>query len=97
MTKVIITPRARGDIEDAIALLGLPDDTWLRVRRSLRVLETFPLGGRALEARWSGARFVLGPWRWMVLIYRYEEPSDRAYVVAAHDARSADSAIARGQ
>ena len=93
MIQVIVSPRAQGDIEDAIALLKLPDDTWLRVHRSLQVLKTFPLGGRALEDRWSGARFVLGPWRWMVLIYRYEETSERVFVVAMHDGRSGNSAL----
>lgn len=93
MTQIIITPGAQGDVEDAIGLLKLPDDTWLRVHRSLQVVETFPLGGRALEGRWSNARFVLGPWRWMVLIYRYEEAAERVYIVAVHDVRSSSSAL----
>jgi plasmid stabilization system protein ParE len=93
VTQVIVTPRAEGDVEDAIALLKLPDDTWARVHRSLRVIETFPLGGRALEGRWADARFVLGPWRWMILIYRYEEAAERVYIVAVHDARSSSSAL----
>ena len=93
MTQVIITPRVQGDIEDAIGLLELPSDTWTRVRHSLRVLETFPLGGRALGGRWADIRFVLGPWRWMVLLYRYEEGVDCIYVVAVHDARSSSSAL----
>ena len=97
MIQVIVSPRAQGDIEDAIALLRLPDNTWLRVHRSLQVLKTFPLGGRELEDRWSGARFVLGPWRWMVLIYRYEEASERIYVVAVHDARSGSSVMSGGK
>ncbi len=61
MTQVVVTPRARGDIEDAIALLKLPDDTWLRIHRSLQVIETFPLGGRALEGRWAG---TVKAWAW---------------------------------
>lgn len=92
MTQIIITPRAQGDVEDAIALLKLPSDTWVRVRHSLRVLEIFPLGGRMLGGRWADARFVLGPWRWMILLYRYEEAADRVYIVAVHDARSSSSA-----
>lgn len=94
MAQVIVTPRGQRDVDDAIAALGLPGDTWTRVARSLRVLETFPLAGAELAGRWSPARFVLGPWPWMVLLYRYEESSDRVFLVAMHDARSAASAMA---
>jgi hypothetical protein len=91
---VIVTPQARLDVDEAIAALGLPDDTWSRVARSLRVLETFPLAGAGLVGRWAPTRFVLGPWPWMILLYRYEESSDQAYVVAMHDGRSATSVTA---
>lgn len=94
MAQVIVTPRGQRDIDEAIAALGLPADTWTRVARSLRVLETFPLAGAELTGRWAPTRFVLGPWPWMVLLYRYEESSDRAFLVAMHDARSAASATA---
>jgi hypothetical protein len=33
-------------------------------------------------------------WSWMILLYRYEQSSDRVYVVAMHDGRSATSATA---
>ena len=89
MTQVIVTPRARRDVDQAIAALNLPDDAWTRVARSLRVLETFPLAGPRLEGKWAPARFVLGPWSWMVLLYSYDETSDRVFIVAMHDARSA--------
>lgn len=75
--------------------LSLPDDAWTRIGRSLRVLETFPLAGPELAGRWAPARFVTGPWSWMILLYRYEESSDRVYVVAMHDARSAAATAAR--
>ena len=88
MAQVIVSPQARGDVEEVIAELNLPGDTWARIARSLRVVETFPQAGRALQGRWAEARFVLGPWPWMILLYRYEEPSDRVYVVAVEDARS---------
>lgn len=92
MAQVIVTPRARRDADEAISTLSLPEETWARIARSLRVLETFPLAGPELVGRWAPARFVLGPWSWMILLYRYEESSDRVYVVAMHDARSAASA-----
>jgi len=88
VAQVIVTPRAKRDVDAAIAALDLPDDTWTRVARRLRVLETFPLSGPALEGRWAPARFVLGPWSWMVPLYKYEETSDRVFIVAMHDARS---------
>lgn len=43
LAKLIVTPRAERDIEEAIADLGLPDDTWTRIGRALRLLEDFPL------------------------------------------------------
>jgi hypothetical protein len=33
----------------------------------------------------------------MILLYRYEESSERVYVVAAHDARSSSSALGSGE
>jgi plasmid stabilization system protein ParE len=92
--QVIVTPRAQRDVDEAISALGLPDGTWVRIARSLRVLETFPLAGAELAGQWASTRFVLGPWPWMILLYRYDESSERIYVVAMHDARSATSATA---
>lgn len=94
MAQIIVTPQAQRDVGQAIASLNLPDDTWSRVARSLRVLETFPFGGAELRGRWAPTRFVLGPWPWMLLLYRYEESSNRVFVVAMHDARSSTSATA---
>jgi plasmid stabilization system protein ParE len=95
LAQLIVTPQAERDVEEAIADLGLPTDTWARIGRSLRLLEDFPLAGRGLAGRWSAARFLLGPWPWMILVYRYDEPADRVFVVAVHDARSASSVTAR--
>lgn len=92
MAEIVVTPQAERDVGEAIADLSLPADTWARIGRSLRLLEDFPLAGRALEGSWSAARFLLGPWPWMILLYRYDEPSNRVYLIAAHDARSAASA-----
>jgi plasmid stabilization system protein ParE len=94
VAQVIVTPQAQRDVDDAVATLNLPGDTLARVARSLRVLETFPLAGAGLMGRWSSTRFVLGPWSWMILLYRYEEASDQVFVLAMHDARSATSAAA---
>lgn len=92
--QVVVTPRAQRDVDEAISAPNLPDDAWARIGRSLRVLETFPLVGPELAGRWAPVRFVIGPWSWMILLYRYEESTDRVYVVAMHDGRSAASATA---
>jgi plasmid stabilization system protein ParE len=94
MAQVFVTPQAQGDVERAIAILDLPADTWLRVARSLGALEVFPESGRALEGRWAGTRFVLGPWPWMIVVYLYDAATDRVYVVAVEDGRTADPASA---
>jgi len=94
VAQVIIAPQARQDVDEAISTLNLPDDAWARIARSLRTLETFPLAGVELGGRWAPTRFVLGPWPWMILLYCYEESSDRVYAVAMHDGRSATSATA---
>jgi len=91
VAQVVITPVAERGVDEAISALSLPGDTWGRIARSLRVLETFPLAGPVLEGRWAPARFVLGPWSWMILLYSYDEASDRVFVVAMHDARSGTS------
>jgi hypothetical protein len=89
VAQVVLTPRAVLDVDEAIAALGLPSDTWTRIARSLRVLETFPLAGPELSGRWAPARFVLGPWSWMILLYSYDQGSDGIFVLAMLDARSA--------
>jgi hypothetical protein len=64
VAQVIVSPQAKRDVDEAISRLGLPTNTWSRIVRSLRVLETFPLAGPELAGRWAPARFVLGPWSW---------------------------------
>jgi plasmid stabilization system protein ParE len=93
VAQVFITAEARRDIDAAASALELPPSHWSRIARSLRVLETFPLAGRRLNGRWAPLRFVLGPWPWMILLYRYDKYADRVFVVAMHDARSGGSAL----
>lgn len=91
MAQVVVSPRAKRDVDEAISRLNRPADTWSRIVRSLRVLETFMLAGPELGGRWSPTRFVLGPRSWMLLLYRHDEASDHVFVVSVHDARSAAS------
>ena len=92
MARVIVTPRAVRDLADLVAGLGLPDTAMGRVQSSLRILERFPLAGRALDADWEPARFLIGPWPWMIVIYVHDEADDTVYVVSVQDGRSASSA-----
>ena len=92
MSDVRLSSDAVKDLERMIITHSLPPDTRERVRRSLRPLEQFPRIGRQLEGRWKPLRFILGPWRWMLILYSYEESDDLVLVVAFHDARSSSSA-----
>ena len=75
---------------------SLPADTASRVAKSLRPLVSFPRLGPALHGRWDGFRFLLGPWRWMLLVYVYLEHEDRVIVVTVQDGRSS-SAVTAGR
>ena len=71
---------------------SLPATTTERVRAALAVLVDFPQLGPALEGRWQGLRFVLGPWPWMLLVYAWDEAANEASVVTIQDARSSRAA-----
>lgn len=91
---------ARVAVEDLDALIrthSLPADTRARVARSLHSLERFPLMGPALGGRWQGFRVLLGPWRWMLLVYVHHEAEDRVVVVSVQDARSSTPATPTGR
>ena len=51
--------------------------------------------GPELGGRWEGFRFLLGPWRWMLLIYVFVEPEDRVVVVTIQDGLSSSAATAK--
>jgi hypothetical protein len=76
------------DLRELIRTHSLPADTSARVARSLRPLEQFPLIGPPLGGRWEGFRFLLGPWRWLLLVYVFIESEGRVVVVTIQDARS---------
>jgi plasmid stabilization system protein ParE len=88
LSEVRLSSDAVKDLERMIITHSLPPDTRERVRRLLRQLEQFPRIGRQLEGRWKPLRFILGPWRWMLILYSYEESDDLVLVVAFQDARS---------
>lgn len=92
MAEVRLSAVAVEDLERMILTHSLPADTKARVARSLEPLSRFPLLGRELEGRWSPFRFLLGPWRWMLILYIYDEPEDVVLVVTIQDARSSSAA-----
>ena len=92
MTTVLVTPAAVEDLDRLISMLSLPTDTLARFRRSVRSLERFPLIGAPLQGRWADFRFVLGPWRWMLVVYMYDPTLDGVAIVTVQDARSGSAA-----
>lgn len=92
MAHVELARAAVDDLDRLIAVLSLPSDTRDRVRRSLAPLAEFPRLGPELAGRWQDTRFVLGPWRWMLLVYEYLESEDRVVVLTIQDARSSSAA-----
>lgn len=92
MARVVVAQQAVADLDELIAARGLPADTWARVKRTLRPLERFPRIGRALGGRWNGARFALGPWPWMIVVYDYREHEDVVVVLTFQDGRSSMAA-----
>ena len=92
MARVELARTAVEDIDRLVTVLSLPDDTRGRIQRSLAPLEHYPLLGSELSGRWDGFRFLLGPWRWMILVYVYEQLADRVVVVTVQDARSSRAA-----
>jgi len=85
--RVELAEAAVEDLAGLISTHSLPADTIGRVRRSLQPLERFPRLGAELCGRWAGLRFVLGPWRWLILVYVFLEDEDRVVVVTIQDGR----------
>jgi hypothetical protein len=94
VARVLVAPGAASDLERLIVTHSLPADTPARVRRSIEPLANFPLLGASLEGRWHNYRFVLGPWRWMLIVYGYDSNTDVVAVVTIQDAHSSTAATA---
>jgi hypothetical protein len=92
VTHVELDLAAVEDLDRMIVTHSLPSDTRARVKRSLGILEQFPLVGRQLEGRWQPLRLLIGPWRWLLLVYLYDEHDDLIVVVTIQDARSSSAA-----
>ena len=73
MASLEISPRARRNLERLIQTHSLPESTLQRFKQSIKPLSQFPLMGSPLPGRWSSYRYILGPWRWMIVVYEYHE------------------------
>lgn len=91
MAEVRLTAAAVEDLRRLILTHELPSNTPERVVRRLRAVARFPKLGPVLSGRWAGARYVLGPWSWLLIVYEYAESSDTVIVLTMQDARRADS------
>jgi hypothetical protein len=92
VARVELSLGAVENLDRIIVTHSLPADTRARVRRSLGILEQFPSVGRQLEGRWKDLRVLIGPWRWLLLVYDYDEEEDLVVVVTIQDARSSTAA-----
>jgi len=93
MARVVVSPVAAESLARLILTHSLPADTTERFKHSILPLEQFPLLGRALEGGYyDGLRFVLGPWRWMVIVYEHDPEAAEVKILALEDARSSNAA-----
>jgi plasmid stabilization system protein ParE len=92
VARVEVSRTAAADLERLIRTHSLPKNTKQRLKRAVRPLGRFPGLGPELGGRWSGFRFVLGPWRWMLIVYVHLEEVDRVVIVTIQDARSSRAA-----
>jgi hypothetical protein len=95
MSTIEVTRLARDELRELIVTRELPADTGQRVSQSLLTLEAFPRAGKQLLGVWRDCRALIGPWGWLIVVYLYIETEDRVVVIAFHDARTSDAAIAR--
>jgi len=95
MSAIEVTRQARDELRALIEGRQLPADTRQRVARSLLTLEEFPRAGKQLSGVWRDCRAFIGPWGWLIIVYMFIEGEDRVVVIAFHDARTSDAAIAR--
>ncbi len=83
-------------LERLVATHVLPSDTRQRVERTAEPLRRFPrLGPELRSADGEELRFLVGPWRWLVIVYLYTAAEDRVVIVAVEDGRGAASTTNR--
>jgi plasmid stabilization system protein ParE len=95
VARVEWSKEAARSLERLILTHSLPADTKARVRQSLEPLGEFPLIGPAISARGRDLRFVVGPWRWLIIVYAFFSEEDRVVIVAVEDGRSSSAVTSR--
>ncbi len=96
MAFLLVAPAALRSLDRMITTHGLPLDTPHFVRNRIAPLSDFPLLGSPLRGKWEGMRFILGPWSWMLIVYRHDPGLDQVHVLAIEDARMASSPTSGG-
>ena len=94
MARVVVTHAAARDLRALIQTHHLPVNTIERVKRSIGPLADFPELGAELGGAFAPRRFLLGPWRWMIVIYRFDVGSDLVAILAIVDGRTSTSPTA---
>lgn len=92
MARVVIARPALDHLDSIVATHGLPLSARARVKAALGLLAEFPMLGRRLGGEWTGCRVMIGPWPWLLVVYRYAEDDDLVRVLAFHDARTSTGA-----
>jgi plasmid stabilization system protein ParE len=92
VARIEIAPRADADLRALIESHRLPRDTKRRVVRAIRPLRRFPRIGRELSGRWRRYRWLRGPWRWMLIVYTYDQEQDLVAIATIQDPRSSTAA-----
>lgn len=94
MARVVVTQAAARDLRALIQTHRLPENTIERFGRSIRPLADFPELGAELGGAFAPWRFLLGPWRWMIVIYRFYPEPDLVAILAVVDGRTSTSPTA---
>ena len=86
-----MTEAAARSLADFIDSHGLPGDASRTDPPFAATLERFPRLGSIFETT-RELRFLLGPWRWLIIVYAYRVDNELVAVLAFEDGRSARSA-----
>lgn len=94
MARIAVTNSALRDLRELVRTHRLPSDTLERVARSLRPLGEFPRLGAELGEPFAPRHFILGPWRWMIIVYSHHPGEGVVAVLAVVDGRTSTSPLA---
>jgi hypothetical protein len=95
LSRALVAPAAAADLARLITTHSFAADRPSRVRRSVEPLARLLLLGASLGGRWRDYRFVLGPWRWMLIVDACDDEADIVAVVTIQDGRTSTVASSR--